>query len=168
MEMISKGFNRVATMPHFVANRISFVPITVTIGWRCAIGTIGCGMIRRFIAKELEMARLNRVALLSTLSLIAFTSTPAFAQEAEEGAAPAEETIIVTGTRRTDRTVADSTVPIDVFTAESLTQSGFTETNRLLAEQIPSFNFPQPSITDGTDVIRPATLRGLTPIKRSF
>jgi iron complex outermembrane recepter protein len=109
------------------------------------------------------MARLNRVALLSTLSLIAFTSTPALAQEAEEGAAPAEETIIVTGTRRTDRTVADSTVPVDVFTAESLTQSGFTETNRLLAEQIPSFNFPQPSITDGTDVVRPATLRGLNP-----
>lgn len=109
------------------------------------------------------MARLTRVALLSTLSLIAFASTPALAQDAEEGAAPAEETIIVTGTRRTDRTVADSTVPVDVFTAESLTQSGFTETNRLLAEQIPSFNFPQPSITDGTDVIRPATLRGLNP-----
>lgn len=28
---------------------------------------------------------------------------------------------------------------------------------------MPSFNFPQPSITDGTDVIRPATLRGLAP-----
>lgn len=109
------------------------------------------------------MARLNRIALLSTLSLIAFLSTPAFAQEAEAGAETAEETIIVTGTRRTDRTVADSTVPVDVFTAEALTQSGFTETNRLLAEQIPSFNFPQPSITDGTDVVRPATLRGLNP-----
>ena len=28
---------------------------------------------------------------------------------------------------------------------------------------MPSFNFPQPSITDGTDVIRPASLRGLGP-----
>ncbi|NKB16381.1 MAG: hypothetical protein HC774_05130, partial [Sphingomonadales bacterium] len=56
-------------------------------------------MIRLFIAKERQMARLTRVALLSTLSLIAFTSAPALAQEAEEGAAPAEETIIVTGTR---------------------------------------------------------------------
>lgn len=50
-----------------------------------------------------------------------------------------------------------------MINAENLTQSGFTETNGLLAEQIPSFNFPQPSITDGTDVIRPATLRGLNP-----
>ena len=110
------------------------------------------------------MARITRVALLSTLSLIAFTSTPLFAQDAADGAAPVDEaTIIVTGTRRTDRTVADSTVPVDVISADTLTQSGFTETNRLLAEQVPSFNFPQPSITDGTDVIRPATLRGLNP-----
>ena len=28
---------------------------------------------------------------------------------------------------------------------------------------MPSFNFPQPSIADGSDVIRPATLRGLSP-----
>jgi iron complex outermembrane recepter protein len=33
----------------------------------------------------------------------------------------------------------------------------------VLAQLVPSFNFPQPSITDGTDVIRPATLRGLGP-----
>ncbi len=110
------------------------------------------------------MARFSRVALLSTFSIVAFVGTPTFAQQADEGAeAPAEETIIVTGTRRTNRTVADSTVPVDVFPIETLTQSGFTETSRLLAEQVPSFNFPQPSIADGTDVIRPATLRGLNP-----
>jgi iron complex outermembrane recepter protein len=61
------------------------------------------------------------------------------------------------------RPLADSPVPVDVITAESLTTSGYTETNRLLNQQIPSFNFPQPSITDGTDVVRPATLRGLNP-----
>jgi iron complex outermembrane receptor protein len=84
---------------------------------------------------------------------------------AADDSAPADagSTIIVTGTRRADRTVADSPVPVDVITAESLTTSGFTETNRLLNEQVPSFNFPQPSITDGTDVVRPATLRGLNP-----
>lgn len=105
-----------------------------------------------------------RAAMYATLSALAFT-TPAFAQTANDaiGADDASNAIIVTGTRRTDRTVADSPVPVDVITAESLTQSGFTETNRLLAEQVPSFNFPQPSITDGTDVIRPATLRGLNP-----
>ena len=109
-----------------------------------------------------------RAALLASLSIAA---TPAFAQSTLEpnavpGTSESEttpDTIIVTGTRATQRTLADSPVPVDVISADQLTQSGFTETNRLLAEQIPSFNFPQPSITDGTDVIRPATLRGLNP-----
>ena len=71
--------------------------------------------------------------------------------------------VIVTGTRRVGRTVSDSPVPVDVITGEQLRQSGLTETARLLRDLVPSLNFPQPSITDGTDVIRPATLRGLGP-----
>lgn len=71
------------------------------------------------------------------------------------------QAIIVTGSRRANRTVGDSSVPIDLITAEQLNNSGFTETARLLRDLVPSLNFPQPSITDGTDVIRPATLRGL-------
>jgi iron complex outermembrane receptor protein len=122
------------------------------------------------------MARIKRLLLLSTLSSIALAAPAAAQQTNADPADPAldavetteqdvvpQETIIVTGTRRTDRVVADSPVPIDVISAEALTQSGFTDTNRLLREQIPSFNFPQPSITDGTDVIRPASLRGLSP-----
>nr|MBA3898084.1 TonB-dependent receptor [Sphingomonadaceae bacterium] len=33
----------------------------------------------------------------------------------------------------------------------------------ILNKLVPSFNFPQPAINDGTDAIRPATLRGLSP-----
>lgn len=71
--------------------------------------------------------------------------------------------LIVTGTRRAGRTVAESPVPVDVISAEQLRQSGLVETARLLRDLVPSLNFPQPSITDGTDAIRPATLRGLGP-----
>ena len=123
------------------------------------------------------MRRLSRVALLASLSSLALAASPALAQgQAADPADPAldevetteqdtdpQNAIIVTGTRRTNRVVADSPVPIDVISSEALTQSGFTDTNRLLRELVPSFNFPQPSITDGTDVIRPATLRGLSP-----
>ena len=111
------------------------------------------------------------------MSSLALAAAPAAAQDpSADPADPAldevettdrdvdpQSAIIVTGTRRVDRTVADSPVPIDVISSEALSQSGFTETNRLLRELVPSFNFPQPSITDGTDVIRPATLRGLSP-----
>ncbi|MBA3526152.1 MAG: TonB-dependent receptor [Sphingomonas sp.] len=115
-----------------------------------------------------------RSLILATISPLAFAA-PAFAQQNQDAAsetAPDSETaanqppgtdIIVTGTRRIDRTVADSPVPVDVISAESLSQSGHTEINRALTQEVPSFNFPQPSITDGTDVIRPATLRGLSP-----
>lgn len=92
---------------------------------------------------------------------------PAFAQD-QSASAEAEATaegdpIIVTGTRRTDRTVSESAVPIDVIGSEALLNQGTTETNRLLNNLVPSFNFPQPSLTDGTDSLRPATLRGLAP-----
>jgi iron complex outermembrane receptor protein len=89
-------------------------------------------------------------------------AAPVLAQESET--AVEEEVgqpIVVTGSRRADRTIGDSAVPIDLITADQLNNSGFTETARLLRDLVPSLNFPQPSITDGTDVIRPATLRGL-------
>lgn len=89
------------------------------------------------------------------------------ADAAEQAAADAMEdsgnVLIVTGTRRSNRTVAESPVPIDVISAEQLRQTGLTETARVLRDLVPSLNFPQPSITDGTDAIRPATLRGLGP-----
>lgn len=97
---------------------------------------------------------------------LAIVAQPVLAQDSGTTSAQDDDTggvIIVTGTRRTDRTVADSTVPIDVISSEALQNSGSTETNRLLNNLVPSFNFPQPSLTDGTDSLRPATLRGLSP-----
>jgi iron complex outermembrane recepter protein len=107
---------------------------------------------------------ITRPLLATALVAAASIGQPGVALAQEEAEVADESaTIIVTGTRRTDRTVADSTVPIDVISAESLVNSGTTETNRLLNNLVPSFNFPQPSLTDGTDSLRPATLRGLAP-----
>lgn len=95
------------------------------------------------------------------LASLVIPAAPALAQDAEAAVEESGQPIIVTGSRRADRTVGDSAVPIDVIGAEQLQNSGLTETARLLRDLVPSLNFPQPSITDGTDVIRPATLRGL-------
>jgi iron complex outermembrane recepter protein len=100
--------------------------------------------------------------LLASLSLTAL-ATPAYAQDTAPAAVEAESTIVVTGTRRTDRTLADSPVPVDVISSEAIANSGQSETNKLLNTLVPSFNFPQPSIADGTDAIKPASLRGLAP-----
>lgn len=86
----------------------------------------------------------------------------ATAQDNVPDEAPGQE-VIVTGTRTTNRTVANSPVPVDVISSESLTSNGSGEVNTALNALVPSFNFPRPSIADGSDVIRPATLRGLSP-----
>jgi iron complex outermembrane receptor protein len=71
--------------------------------------------------------------------------------------------IVVVGTRRSERTVTESPVPIDIIAASEMRQTGVTETNQLLQLSVPSFNFPRPSIADGSDHVRPATMRGLGP-----
>ena len=106
---------------------------------------------------------MNASRLVAAVLLAATAATPvAFAQPAPAVEGERDQ-IIVTGTRRADRILTDSPVPVDVLSAESLSHTGLTETARALRDLVPSFNFPQPSITDGTDVIRPATLRGLGP-----
>jgi iron complex outermembrane receptor protein len=73
------------------------------------------------------------------------------------------EQVVVTGTRRQDRTIIEAPVPIDVLTASDIRMSGRTETAQILQMLAPSLNFPRPSVADGTDHVRPATLRGLGP-----
>ena len=73
------------------------------------------------------------------------------------------ETISVVGMRTPLRSIGDSPVPVDMISADELTQTGFTELNQMVAALVPSYNFPRPSVTDGTDHVRPATLRGMSP-----
>jgi iron complex outermembrane recepter protein len=73
------------------------------------------------------------------------------------------EALAIVGTRGEARTVTESPVPIDVLTASDIVSTGRTETNQILQMLAPSFNFPRPSISDGSDHVRPATLRGLGP-----
>ena len=73
------------------------------------------------------------------------------------------DTVLVTGTRASDRTVAESLSPIDVITPEALEATGTSELATALSRALPALNFPRPAITDGTDAVRPAQLRGLAP-----
>jgi iron complex outermembrane recepter protein len=57
----------------------------------------------------------------------------------------------------------EKAVPVDVIPVEQIKASPSTETNQIIQKVAPSFNFPRPTISDGTDSVRPATLRGLGP-----
>lgn len=57
----------------------------------------------------------------------------------------------------------EKAVPVDVIPHEQIITAPSTETSQVIQKIAPSFNFPRPTITDGTDTVRPATLRGLGP-----
>jgi iron complex outermembrane recepter protein len=101
------------------------------------------------------------VTLSATAALLGSLAVHAAEQEVQAQANI--EQISVIGSRRLGRTVEDSPVPIDIISGDALTSSGQTETNALLSSLLPSFNFPQASLTDGSDHVRPAQLRGLAP-----
>ena len=91
-------------------------------------------------------------------------NSPVLAQDtASDKDARTLDTLIVTGTRVADRTVAESQSPIDIITPEILQATGTTELATALARALPSLNFPRPAMADGTSGVRPAQLRGLSP-----
>lgn len=79
------------------------------------------------------------------------------------GASTVQEIVVVTGTRRTDRTVADSAVPVDVFTAENVRRQGFSDTNDILRTLVPSFNVTRNPQQDSSSLVRTPNLRGFAP-----
>lgn len=74
-----------------------------------------------------------------------------------------EEEMVVIGTRRTDRTVTESAVPVDVFTAEDLATQASPNLQTILKNLVPSFNQQRNAGADGSAFVRPPTLRGLPP-----
>ena len=67
------------------------------------------------------------------------------------------------GTRSRGVQPLESAVPVELVLGERLRSTGQIETGRALQMQAPSFNFSSSTISDGTDALRPATLRGLGP-----
>ena len=53
-------------------------------------------------------------------------------------------------------------MPVDV-SAATLQNVVSRRSTQALSVALPSLNFPRPGLTDGTDTMRPATLRGLSP-----
>ncbi len=93
--------------------------------------------------------------------------TPGYAQDATPPADAKQarqlDQVVVTGTRSTNRTEAESLSPIDVLSPKDLTSSGATDLATALGRLLPSLDFPRPAINDGNDAVRPASLRGLSP-----
>ncbi|MES2757744.1 MAG: TonB-dependent receptor [Pseudomonadota bacterium] len=114
--------------------------------------------------KPTARANLNRTLLASAL-LAALNH--AGAQESGAGAQAraddSPQSVVVLGSRSSAKTALDTAVPVGLINAKDLQNAGPLELGKLLQTLDPSFNFTSTFISDGTDIIRPATLRGLGP-----
>ena len=79
-----------------------------------------------------------------------FVLSPSFGQEITVGS-------------RAINAEQEKAVPVDIITHEQIEMTPSTEANQIIQKVAPSFNFPRPTLSDGTDSVRPATLRGLGP-----
>lgn len=105
---------------------------------------------------------MNRTRLLAFSALsVSLIALGAEAQTEPQKAGEVSE-IVVTGAR-VARSRLDSLAPVDLIRADTLSRNASSELAQALSTAAPSVNFPRPSAVDGTDSIRPAALRGLSP-----
>lgn len=86
---------------------------------------------------------------------------PAQDATSQSGKATDMSAVVVTGTRVSNRTQAESLVPVDVIPTEVLNQSGAIDLGNALDVAVPSLNFPLASMSDTFAFVRPFQMRGL-------
>ena len=89
---------------------------------------------------------------------------PAYAQDAETTSATSaseEKSIVVIGSRRTDRSDTDSSSPVDVIGADELVGQPQANLLDVVRNLVPSFYVPQNTISDASTFVRAPSLRGL-------
>ncbi len=114
------------------------------------------------------MTKISRTILLSGISTLSIALGCANLANAAGLQAQASDTttteldsIIVVGTRRTDRSVVDSPSPIDVFGGEELARQPAADMLDVVKNLVPSFYVPQNTISDASTFVRAPSLRGL-------
>ncbi len=112
------------------------------------------------------MNRSHVVAAFVAAALANSAFVAVHAQSATNNSADANDKldeVVVTGTRLVGQSQLQSISPINVISEQQITDQGTRELAAALSTITPSIDFPRPSLTDGSDSVRPATLRGLSP-----
>src|SRR5579862_4810058 len=110
---------------------------------------------------------MKAVLMLGLTCILALGSSAIVAQnkaadEAESNGTQSQtEEVIITGTRRKDRTVAESSAPIDVIGGTELAEQTTSNMLDTLSNRVPSFIVGQNSISDASSFVRAPSLRGL-------
>ena len=98
---------------------------------------------------------------LAAAATVALPSAPAWSQQTtEEGLI---EEIITTGTRREGQSPTETLSPIDVLGGSQFTNQATFDVTEAITKIAPSLNTQRFPIADGTAVVRPVTLRNMSP-----
>jgi iron complex outermembrane receptor protein len=108
-----------------------------------------------------EMKRLLAVNVSTAMLAATMSAGTVYAQDNDDSADNDE--IITIGTRRTQRSAADTPAPVDVISGVDFTRNAADDVQDLLRTSVPSFNINTQPISDAASIVRPANLRGLSP-----
>ncbi len=108
-----------------------------------------------------SMLILGTAVVLSSAMNVAMAQAPATGTSATGSGNTDLAEVIITGTRRVDRTVTESSAPIDVLTGTQLEAHPASNMLDTLSDMVPSFIVGQNSISDASSFVRSPSLRGL-------
>jgi iron complex outermembrane receptor protein len=117
---------------------------------------------RTDIAVAVALLALHTLVVAHAQTGASAAPTPDLPPQAEAGQA-VMESVIVTGTRGSNRTQFDTMAPVDVFSREEIAAVESSDLNDVLAQLVPSYVVQRLPMNDGQVFVRPATLRGLSP-----
>nr|WP_314539426.1 TonB-dependent receptor [uncultured Massilia sp.] len=105
----------------------------------------------------------KRTQLAAAVLCACGTLDAAYAQDSASASDASQQSVIVTGTRASNRTQFDTLAPVDVFTRDEIAAVESSDLNDVLAQLVPSYVVQRLPMADGQVFVRPATLRGLSP-----
>ena len=107
----------------------------------------------------------RRAVLATATAFLALASADVASAQSTSDAATADDdaaaSIVVIGTRRTDRSSTNSASPVDVISAAELNSQPAPNMLDALKNVVPSFFVPQNTISDASTFVRAPSLRGL-------
>ncbi|MBL4894773.1 MAG: TonB-dependent receptor [Emcibacter sp.] len=112
---------------------------------------------------EYEFSEANTVTIRAINNIASQQNNDSDPYDSEDNREFRIEEIISVGTRSKGRTALKTPVPVDIINSHNMRSTGENTMGRILQALAPSFNFSSSSISDGTDAVKPATLRGLGP-----
>ncbi len=113
------------------------------------------------IKKSINTLVTKKTVVATCVGMICLQSAAVVNAQEQQAKAKDVEVITTIGSRVNSRTDTASAAPVDIISSETIQNSGAVNTMDMLRKVAPSFNMNNTTTSDGQDLMRPATLRGL-------